>query len=157
MCYKLYFIVHKLIPEHAEVYSFLWLNSNTCTSNMFYHGCGVNTCNTLPFSGCSRFCLYPQDIVVQLEQRVRLRKIQILAHQYLIRKQFFSCSGNKSTGLSFYKYSSPPLIKPPCLPRNWGHIRGMGFGYREVNSHSWQPLQIFQATLGRVASVESSH
>ncbi|XP_052715307.1 centrosomal protein of 104 kDa-like isoform X2 [Crassostrea angulata] len=32
----------------------------------------------------SRYCLYPQDIVIQLENRSRLRKIQILSHQYLI-------------------------------------------------------------------------
>ncbi|XP_070207078.1 centrosomal protein of 104 kDa-like isoform X2 [Littorina saxatilis] len=32
----------------------------------------------------SRFCLYPQDIVIQLEGRARLRKIQILSHQFLI-------------------------------------------------------------------------
>ncbi|XP_048780572.1 centrosomal protein of 104 kDa-like isoform X3 [Ostrea edulis] len=32
----------------------------------------------------SRYCLYPQDIVLQLENRCRLRKIQILSHQYLI-------------------------------------------------------------------------
>ncbi|RUS82487.1 hypothetical protein EGW08_009750, partial [Elysia chlorotica] len=33
---------------------------------------------------CARFCLYPQDIVLQLEQRSRLRKIQILSHQFLV-------------------------------------------------------------------------
>lgn len=33
-----------------------------------------------------RYCLYPQDIVIQLENRSRLRKIQILSHQYLIGK-----------------------------------------------------------------------
>ncbi|XP_064610541.1 centrosomal protein of 104 kDa-like isoform X2 [Liolophura sinensis] len=32
----------------------------------------------------TRFCLYPQDIVVQLEKRCRLRKIQILSHQFLV-------------------------------------------------------------------------
>ncbi|KAK7477381.1 hypothetical protein BaRGS_00031357 [Batillaria attramentaria] len=32
----------------------------------------------------SRFCLYPQDIVVSLEHVSRIRKIQILSHQYLI-------------------------------------------------------------------------
>ncbi len=28
-------------------------------------------------------------------------------------------------------YSSPPLIRPPCLPRNCGHIREVAFGERE--------------------------
>ncbi|KAF5394173.1 hypothetical protein PHET_12150, partial [Paragonimus heterotremus] len=39
----------------------------------------------------SRFCIYPQQIVFALEQRARLRKIQILCHQYLIasRVEFF--------------------------------------------------------------------
>ncbi|XP_052225713.1 centrosomal protein of 104 kDa-like isoform X2 [Dreissena polymorpha] len=39
----------------------------------------------------ARYCLYPQDIVVQLEKRSRLRKIQVLSHQYLIatRIEFF--------------------------------------------------------------------
>ncbi|XP_055864407.1 centrosomal protein of 104 kDa-like isoform X2 [Biomphalaria glabrata] len=32
----------------------------------------------------ARFCLYPQDMVIQLETRSRLRKIQILSHQFLI-------------------------------------------------------------------------
>lgn len=32
----------------------------------------------------ARFCLYPQDMVIQLEARSRLRKIQILSHQYLV-------------------------------------------------------------------------
>ncbi|XP_067946532.1 centrosomal protein of 104 kDa-like [Watersipora subatra] len=39
----------------------------------------------------SRFCLYPQDIVIQLEKRCRIRKVQVLSHQYLIasRVEFF--------------------------------------------------------------------
>ncbi|KAF8567919.1 hypothetical protein P879_09205 [Paragonimus westermani] len=39
----------------------------------------------------SRFCIYPQQIVFALDQRARLRKIQILCHQYLIasRVEFF--------------------------------------------------------------------
>lgn len=32
----------------------------------------------------SRFCMYPQDIVLQLNGRARIKKIQILSHQYLI-------------------------------------------------------------------------
>jgi centrosomal protein CEP104 len=38
-----------------------------------------------------RFCVYPQDIVIQLEKRARVRKIQILSHQYLIRKFQINC------------------------------------------------------------------
>ncbi|XP_069110819.1 centrosomal protein of 104 kDa-like isoform X1 [Argopecten irradians] len=32
----------------------------------------------------SKFCLYPQELVVQLDARSRLRKIQILSHQFLV-------------------------------------------------------------------------
>lgn len=31
-----------------------------------------------------RFCTYPQEIIVQLESRSRICKIQILSHQFLI-------------------------------------------------------------------------
>lgn len=31
-----------------------------------------------------RFCLYPQDIIIQLDHRAKIRKIQILSHQFLI-------------------------------------------------------------------------
>eukprot|EP00042_Codosiga_hollandica_P057318 m.845941 g.845941 ORF g.845941 m.845941 type:complete len:1144 (+) comp59554_c0_seq31:109-3540(+) len=39
----------------------------------------------------ARYCLFPQEIVVQLEDTTRLRKLQILAHQYKIptRIEFF--------------------------------------------------------------------
>ncbi|XP_050411830.1 centrosomal protein of 104 kDa isoform X3 [Patella vulgata] len=49
----------------------------------------------------SRFCLYPQDIVIQLNFRSRLRKIQILAHQYLI-----------STKIEFFVGDVPDGTKP---------------------------------------------
>ncbi|XP_033763312.1 centrosomal protein of 104 kDa-like isoform X1 [Pecten maximus] len=32
----------------------------------------------------AKFCLYPQDLIVQLDGRSRLRKIQILSHQFLV-------------------------------------------------------------------------
>ncbi|XP_075256943.1 centrosomal protein of 104 kDa-like isoform X2 [Convolutriloba macropyga] len=32
----------------------------------------------------ARFCLFPQELVFKLERRTRVRKLQILAHQYLI-------------------------------------------------------------------------
>ncbi|KAL3861939.1 hypothetical protein ACJMK2_007949 [Sinanodonta woodiana] len=39
----------------------------------------------------SRYCLYPQDIVIQLDNRSRLRKVQVLSHQFLIatKVEFF--------------------------------------------------------------------
>ncbi|KFP87409.1 Centrosomal protein of 104 kDa, partial [Acanthisitta chloris] len=33
---------------------------------------------------CSRLCQYPQEIVLQLVERCRIRKLQLLAHQYMI-------------------------------------------------------------------------
>ncbi len=41
-------------------------------------------CERLTLYFFARFCLYPQDIVLQLDRRTRLRKIQILSHQTLI-------------------------------------------------------------------------
>ena len=32
----------------------------------------------------ANFCLYPQDIVISLEHRSQIKKIQLLSHQYLI-------------------------------------------------------------------------
>jgi len=31
-----------------------------------------------------RFCVYPQDIIIQLQKQTRIRKIQLLSHQFLI-------------------------------------------------------------------------
>ncbi len=31
----------------------------------------------------------------------------------------------------YFQYSSPPLLRPPCLLRNCGHIREVAFGERE--------------------------
>ncbi|XP_038061294.1 centrosomal protein of 104 kDa-like isoform X2 [Patiria miniata] len=44
-----------------------------------------------------RFCLYPQEIVIQLADKTRIRKLQLLAHQYLI-----------PTKIEFYIGSLPP-------------------------------------------------
>lgn len=35
----------------------------------------------------SKNCDYPQEVVIQLNERCSLNKIQILAHQYLIRNE----------------------------------------------------------------------
>ncbi|XP_022101600.1 centrosomal protein of 104 kDa-like isoform X2 [Acanthaster planci] len=44
-----------------------------------------------------RFCLYPQEIVIQLADKTRIRKLQLLVHQYLI-----------PTKIEFYIGSLPP-------------------------------------------------
>ncbi|PAA51401.1 hypothetical protein BOX15_Mlig022803g1 [Macrostomum lignano] len=48
----------------------------------------------------SRFCLYPQDLVVYLEQRSRIRKVQILSHQYLIASKIEFFVGDVPDGVS---------------------------------------------------------
>ncbi|CAD5115537.1 DgyrCDS4504 [Dimorphilus gyrociliatus] len=48
----------------------------------------------------SRFCLYPQDIVIQLEQKSRLRKVQILSHQHMIASKIEIYVGDVPDGLS---------------------------------------------------------
>ncbi|KAL8583520.1 hypothetical protein ACOMHN_054836 [Nucella lapillus] len=50
----------------------------------------------------SRFCLYPQEIVVQLESRSRLRKIQILSHQFLIPTKIEFLVGDVIEGSTAY-------------------------------------------------------
>jgi centrosomal protein CEP104 len=32
----------------------------------------------------SRFCLYPNDLIIQFEKKIILKKVQLLSHQYLI-------------------------------------------------------------------------
>ncbi|XP_078616850.1 centrosomal protein of 104 kDa-like isoform X8 [Branchiostoma floridae x Branchiostoma japonicum] len=47
----------------------------------------------------SRFCLYPQELVLKLNERVRIRKLQLLSHQYLIatKVEFFVGEGNRDS------------------------------------------------------------
>ncbi len=41
-----------------------------------------------------------------------------------------------SAAFTMYLYSSPPLIRPPYLLRDCGHIREVAFGAREKCIHS---------------------
>ncbi|XP_072040175.1 centrosomal protein of 104 kDa-like isoform X2 [Amphiura filiformis] len=45
----------------------------------------------------SRFCLYPQEIILAFDEKIRIKKLQILAHQFLI-----------ATKIEFYVGSLPP-------------------------------------------------
>ncbi|KRT86105.1 hypothetical protein AMK59_2950 [Oryctes borbonicus] len=47
----------------------------------------------------SKNCEYPQEIVLQLERRCTLNKIQILAHQYLIPSKIELFSSNEDTNM----------------------------------------------------------
>lgn len=37
-----------------------------------------------PAHVCFRFCQFPQEIVLQMVERCRVRKLQLLAHQYMV-------------------------------------------------------------------------
>ncbi len=52
---------------------------------------------------------------------------------------------------------SPPLIRLPCVPRNFGHVREVGFCEREKYINFIVAAPKFLATFGRVAPVESGH
>ena len=50
---------------------------------------------TLMFQLCIRFCLYPQEIVLQLEQTVRVRMIQLLSHHTMVPTKIEFFTGTK--------------------------------------------------------------
>jgi centrosomal protein CEP104 len=49
-------------------------------SELNHHGPLVNGWQS------SRFCSYPQELILQFENHIRIRRVQLLAHQYLIGK-----------------------------------------------------------------------
>ncbi|CAF3616574.1 unnamed protein product [Adineta steineri] len=57
----------------------------------------------------SRFCSYPQELILQFEHAVRLRRVQLLAHQYLIASkiEFFlgDCTSDDSVMLENARYT----------------------------------------------------
>ncbi|XP_056895841.1 centrosomal protein of 104 kDa isoform X1 [Takifugu flavidus] len=60
----------------------------------------------------SRLCSYPQHITLQLVERSRVRKLQLLAHQYLI-----------PTKVEFHIGDTPPDASSPGFP---GQLCGLG-------------------------------
>ncbi|XP_072222614.1 centrosomal protein of 104 kDa [Leuresthes tenuis] len=61
----------------------------------------------------SRLCSYPQHITLQLVERCRIRKLQLLAHQYLIPAK-----------VEFHIGDSLPETSPPGFP---GQLRRLGY------------------------------
>ncbi|KAJ7394456.1 hypothetical protein OS493_000267 [Desmophyllum pertusum] len=51
----------------------------------------------------SRFCLYPQELVLLMKEPIRLRKLQILSHQFMISSKVEVLISRVPTGQS-----------PPC-------------------------------------------
>lgn len=51
-----------------------------------------------------RLCQYPQEIVLQMVERCRVRKLQLLAHQYMISSKIeFYISDNLPEYFASYK------------------------------------------------------
>ncbi|XP_015235681.1 PREDICTED: centrosomal protein of 104 kDa [Cyprinodon variegatus] len=61
----------------------------------------------------SRLCSYPQHLTLQLEQRSRIRKLQLLAHQYMIPSK-----------VEFYVGDCSPEASPPVFP---GQFHRLGY------------------------------
>ncbi|XP_041377426.1 centrosomal protein of 104 kDa-like [Gigantopelta aegis] len=67
----------------------------------------------------ARYCLYPQDIVIQLDQRTRIRKIQLLSHQFLI-----------ATKIEFFVGDVPDLT-----PLSLDNVRYTRLGYVSLSDN----------------------
>ncbi|KAL1021082.1 hypothetical protein UPYG_G00008520 [Umbra pygmaea] len=79
----------------------------------------------------ARFCPYPQQVTLQLTERSRVRKLQLLAHQYLI-----SCKIEFHIGDRLPEPNSPGLSGPLC---RLGYVsladnEKTGFKSRELKS-----------------------
>ncbi|KAM4570764.1 centrosomal protein of 104 kDa [Fundulus diaphanus] len=61
----------------------------------------------------SRLCSYPQHLTLQLAERSRIRKLQLLAHQYMIPAR-----------VEFHVGDSLPDVSPPGFP---GQFRRLGY------------------------------
>jgi len=48
-----------------------------------------------------RFCSYPQELVIRLNERTRIKKLQLLSHQYLISSKVEFYVGNRDVAESF--------------------------------------------------------
>lgn len=74
----------------------------------------------------ARFCPYPQQITLQLPERSRVRKLQLLAHQYLISGKIEFHIGDR-----LLEADSPGLS---------GHLRRLGYVlYRTMRKQASKP------------------
>lgn len=88
----------------------------------------------------ARYCLYPQDIVVQLEKRSRLRKIQVLSHQFLIATKIEFFVGDVPDGM--------PLVLDNARYTRLGYVslsdnEKTGFKARELKSVQVDAVGVF--------------
>jgi len=80
------------------VYPRYGVNMNVCCygdldTRTFHEGLEITTvyrvCVQFNVSSCSivgRFCMYPQELILQLHGMCHVRQLQLLSHQYLIGK-----------------------------------------------------------------------
>ncbi|XP_036435026.1 LOW QUALITY PROTEIN: centrosomal protein of 104 kDa [Colossoma macropomum] len=61
----------------------------------------------------ARFCTFPQEITLQMVERCRIRKLQLLAHQYLISAKIEFHTGDR--------------LPEPASPRNSHQLRRLGY------------------------------
>lgn len=71
---------------HFQVVSSSTADEQHSASELNHHGPLVNGWQSI------RFGSYPQELIVQFEHSARVRRIQLLSHQYLIGNVFFSSS-----------------------------------------------------------------
>jgi len=53
-----------------------------------------------------RFCPYPQEIILELVERCRIRKLQLLAHQYLVPSKIEFHIGDRLTESSSHQQAN---------------------------------------------------
>ncbi|MEQ2269459.1 hypothetical protein XENORESO_004818 [Xenotaenia resolanae] len=80
---------------------------NFSAKELMVHGPTVNGWRS------SRLCSYPQHLTLQLVERSRIRKLQLLAHQFMIPAK-----------VEFHVGDSPPEASPPGFP---GQFHRLGY------------------------------
>ncbi|CAH2319760.1 centrosomal of 104 kDa isoform X1 [Pelobates cultripes] len=78
----------------------------------------------------SRFCQYPQEIVIQMVERCRIRKLQLLAHQYMI-----------SSKIEFYISESLPEYFTPYQTERFRRLGYVSLSDNEKTSYKARELK----------------
>nr|XP_033777719.1 centrosomal protein of 104 kDa isoform X2 [Geotrypetes seraphini] len=78
----------------------------------------------------SRFCQYPQEIVLQMVERCRIRKLQLLAHQYLI-----------SSKIEFYITESLPEYFAPYQSERFRRLGYVSLSDNEKTGYKARELK----------------
>ncbi|XP_030077943.1 centrosomal protein of 104 kDa isoform X2 [Microcaecilia unicolor] len=78
----------------------------------------------------ARFCQYPQEIVLQMVERCRIRKLQLLAHQYLI-----------SSKIEFYITESLPEYFAPYQSERFNRLGYVSLSDNEKTGYKARELK----------------